>query len=1332
MKKRLLSLLLVAGMLIGMLTIGIAEEYSFADDDGTGTWTWASGYIYDCYDAGIINGYEDGTYLPDNELTRAEAAKIIALTFGLSSSATESTFSDVADTHWALQYIEACVEAGIINGYTDGTFLPGQNVTRAEMAKMIAAASGLSSDAAESSFSDVGDTHWALQYIEACAEAGIINGYTDGTFLPGNNISRAEAAAIISRTLDLLNADEDDAGSSDADSGSVDADAESGTGSDADADAEDGTGTDAEAEDGTGTDTDSDADTGTDGDADTDGSGTDSGGNADDDSDADTDNGNDSDSDVDGDADSNDDSDDDADVDGDSNSDGDGDTDTDGNTDSDDDTDDDADEDEELDVTDDDADGLPAWYEEILGTDPEKDDTDDDGLEDYDEIYLTGTDPSVADTDGNGVDDGDEDPDEDGLTNAQEVFYGTDPLNEDTDDDGLTDGEEIDLGTNPLSADTDGDGVSDGVEVQICTDPLTAESSFYVVYSETDDSDTVTASVEIELSGEQVETLSIDAVNNDTLFPEEMPGYIGKAYDFTVDGSFDEAVITFEFDADSLSEDADPVIYYFNEEEQSLEALETTVEGNAACASTTHFSTYILIDRAVYEEAFQWIDYTWDESTQGEFSGVEIIFVIDDSGSMSGNDSSNQRLTVAQNLIDSLPDGSKIGVVKFSSSTTVLTSDLTEDKDAAKAYLTTTYFKSNGSSTYMFTAVSSALSLYDTDDESILKLMVVLSDGQTSDKSKLSSVTAAAVEANVRIYTVGLGSSTSYFTSYLKPLAEGTGGSFYLASEADELAEIYELIGTEIDVSTDTDGDGIPDYYEDNMVAFNGVKIELDKYNADTDGDGLLDGEEITVTLVEQISGTGETQVYIKGVMYSNPTLKDTDYDGVPDCNEVEIDDDYTIVWDSRMDNSFSGSMDGCYYSLSSAEYTVDLTAFFGSNTSLNSDILSASLFFATMAYDQASFTYDDSDIVCRTIETALSYHGFIGAYSYDFSDVSGDDVSEVTFAYQEVTYDGETKTIVAIFVRGTNGSVEEWSSNFNIGDDSYTYHLGFYNAAAEIMTKLQTYISNTGLDDQDNVVYWLTGHSRGAAIANILAAELVDDDETVFAYTFATPNTTTSSSTSMSKYNCIFNFVNSQDLITYMPFSSWGFSRYGRTLTYSMSSSEQSTWTSLTGNETYGAATTSTLAQIERVIGVEWAATREDVYKTSSSNSQNLNASQVSCISSRASQYCTLTYHDGLDYYVLYPSTAFVFQLVVERFLASSADDQTKSNAWTLLKELLNSEYGKGVLYLLSGIGVASVITSMERDIDIVADAHDTTAYYVLLTSTHSSGSWSGGGRSQ
>ena len=107
--------------------------------------------------------------------------------------------------------------------------------------------------------------------------------------------------------------------------------------------------------------------------------------------------------------------------------------------------------------------------------------------------------------------------------------------------------------------------------------------------------------------------------------------------------------------------DFDPVIYYFNEEKQLLEELDTTVVGNVASTEVTHFSKYILLNRKVYQNSFEWQD-VWN--TTG-FSGVEAILVIDDSGSMVSNDRYNQRLTVAQNLIDNLPENSKVGVVKF-------------------------------------------------------------------------------------------------------------------------------------------------------------------------------------------------------------------------------------------------------------------------------------------------------------------------------------------------------------------------------------------------------------------------------------------------------------------------------------------------------------------------------------------------------------------------------------------------------------------------------------------------------------------------------------------
>lgn len=521
------------------------------------------------------------------------------------------------------------------------------------------------------------------------------------------------------------------------------------------------------------------------------------------------------------------------------------------------------------DTTDTDNDGIPDVIEELYGTDTEKDDTDGDGLSDYIEIVNLGLNPLKVDSDANDINDGDEDNDSDGLTNIEEIKIGTDPTLEDTDGDMVFDKNEIELGTDPLKKDTDGDGVSDGKEIELGTDPLVAQDSFDIVMSSEENGDSVKPTVEITLNGSQVETLSIEEFNNDTFFPETMPGYIGKAYNFSVDGNFDKATISFEFDTASLAEDSEPTIYYYNETEQELEALDTAIQGNVASAEVKHFSKYILVDRTIYEKSFSWID-VWDSDKN--YTGVEIVLVIDDSGSMDWNDSSAKRLSVAKDLINKLPQNSKVGIVKFESNTSILTSSLTSDKNTANSYLTTSYFRSNGG-TRMYDAINSSFSLFDTTDESIMKVMVVLSDGDTEDTGRHSSTINTANSKNVKIYTVGLGDSTSYFNNYLKPLAVNTTGAFYLASNADQLSDIYNNISQKIDIETDSDNDGVPDYYEDNMIIFSGVKLALDKNNPDTDGDGIKDGEEV---VLKYEYNNDRTKVKVTGRIISNPDKKHT------------------------------------------------------------------------------------------------------------------------------------------------------------------------------------------------------------------------------------------------------------------------------------------------------------------------------------------------------------------------------------------------------------------------------------------------------------------------
>jgi alpha-tubulin suppressor-like RCC1 family protein len=154
---------------------------------------------------GIINGYSDSTFRPNNTLTRAQAAIMIVRAAGISTEGVSSSFTDVPPTHAAYKFISAAYQAGIINGYSDGTFRPNANVTRAQIAIMVQRAFNVQASETIITFTDVPEGYAPKKFIETLASQKIVNGYSDGTFKPLNNVTRAQFSTMIYNAIQYAN-----------------------------------------------------------------------------------------------------------------------------------------------------------------------------------------------------------------------------------------------------------------------------------------------------------------------------------------------------------------------------------------------------------------------------------------------------------------------------------------------------------------------------------------------------------------------------------------------------------------------------------------------------------------------------------------------------------------------------------------------------------------------------------------------------------------------------------------------------------------------------------------------------------------------------------------------------------------------------------------------------------------------------------------------------------------------------------------------------------------------------------------------------------------------
>lgn len=242
---------------------------------------------------------------------------------------------------------------------------------------------------------------------------------------------------------------------------------------------------------------------------------------------------------------------------------------------------------------------------------------------------------------------------------------------------------------------------------------------------------------------------------------------------------------------------------------------------------------------------------------------------------------------------------------------------------------------------------------------------------------------------------------------------------------------------------------------------------------------------------------------------------------------------------------------------IKSFDFLYDDSFFFSDSYKYNKELSLLSMGFSMAAFTASSFEeVEDCTIKPNSnISDAYRKAGFIEPqyYNYDkpLSDCS--DKAAFSIAQKNISLNEKNTILVAVVIRG-NGYGAEWASNYHIGDEKY--HIGFNTAAEEVYSSVIKYISK--FIEKKSIKIWITGYSRGAAIANLTAEKFDRNNEiltnNIFAYTFAAP---LCSKDTLGKdnpvYENIFNIINPIDIVTNVPMSDWGYYRYGKNLVLPM-----------------------------------------------------------------------------------------------------------------------------------------------------------------------------------
>lgn len=199
MKNKLFIAALASTMVVPAIVAPVQADSTEKDFTDVGKGYWAYKEIMDMKKDGIINGYPDGTFKPANSISRVHVASLFTRGLNLKPIREGKEFTDVPKTHLYYEDIQKVYRAGIFDGKPDGSFGVGDNLSRAQMAKVLYYAFNLESHKGYI-FSDVTEKNWAKDYIASLYVSGITTG-SNGLFRPNGTVSRAEYATFLHRAL---------------------------------------------------------------------------------------------------------------------------------------------------------------------------------------------------------------------------------------------------------------------------------------------------------------------------------------------------------------------------------------------------------------------------------------------------------------------------------------------------------------------------------------------------------------------------------------------------------------------------------------------------------------------------------------------------------------------------------------------------------------------------------------------------------------------------------------------------------------------------------------------------------------------------------------------------------------------------------------------------------------------------------------------------------------------------------------------------------------------------------------------------------------------------